>query len=411
MRSARSSPTWRTDRSPAAPPAGRSGSGPRCRSDVLPLEGGRRGRGVDVGGAHLDPVAAGVLHQRVRRVEAHGLGVEQRRAERGRVVQLDPRARVDEVGEGHRVALGEAEVGEGGELVEDLVGHLALDAPLGHALVEPGPQPLHPLAAALRAHGLAQLVGLARGEPGHVDGHLHELLLEQRHAEGLGQRLLEQRVQVGDRLLAVAPTDVGVHRPALDRPGPDERDLDHQVVERAGLEPGQRGHLGPALDLEHADRVGLAQHVVDGLLLGDLGQVEVDAVGLGDEVDRVVQRGEHAQAEQVELHQADRGAVVLVPLQHGAVLHAAPLDRAHLDHRPVAQHHAARVDAEVAGEVLDLQGQVEHRLGDVVAGLARAPWLRRPGPTGRPASTRRPAGRGRSRAPWPCRAPTTWPGR
>ncbi len=88
-----------------------------------------------------------------------------------------------------------------------------------------------------------------------------------------------------------------------------------------------------------------------------------------DEVDGVVQGAEHAQAEQVELDQPDRGAVVLVPLQHGAVLHAGPLDRAHLDHRPVAQHHAARVDAEVAGEVLDLPGQIEHRLGDLVIGL------------------------------------------
>ena len=198
-------------------------------------------------------------------------------------------------------------------------------------------------------------------EAGHVDGHLHQLLLEQGDPQGLGQARLQQRVQVGDRLLAVAPADVGVHRPALDGPGSDEGHLHHQVVEGAGLEAGQRGHLGPALDLEHPDRVGPAQHVVDLVLLGDVGQVDLHAVGVADQVDGVVQGAEHAQAQQVELDQAHRRAVVLVPLQDGAVLHAGPLHRAHLDHRPVAQHHAARVDAQVAGEVLDLAGQLEHR--------------------------------------------------
>ena len=67
-------------------------------------------------------------------------------------------------------------------------------------------------------------------------------------------------------------------RPTLDGAGADEGDLHHQVVEVAGLEPGQGGHLGPALHLEHADGVGLAQHVVDLGLLGDGGQVDLDAV-------------------------------------------------------------------------------------------------------------------------------------
>ncbi len=55
----------------------------------------------------------------------------------------------------------------------------------GHAGEEPVAQAGHPLPGALGAHGLAQLVGLGRGEPGHVDGDLHELLLEQRHPERL----------------------------------------------------------------------------------------------------------------------------------------------------------------------------------------------------------------------------------
>ena len=227
------------------------------------------------------------------------------------------------------------------------------------ALAQFGHAPHRPL----RGHGLAELVCLGRAEAGDVDGHLHELLLEQRHAEGLAQARLEQRMQVGDRLLALATPDVRMHRVALDRPGADERDLDHQVVEAAGAEPGQRRHLGPRLDLEHPDRVGPAQHLVDGVLLGELGQVDVDAVVAAHEVERVVDRGQHAEAQQVELHQAGRRAVVLVPLEHRAVLHAGPLGGAHLDDRSVADDHPARVDAEVAGQVEEAVGQIEHRSG------------------------------------------------
>ena len=42
-----------------------------------------------------------------------------------------------------------------------------------------------------------------------------------------------------------------------------------------GLQPGQRGHLGPALHLEHAHRVGPAEHVVDLVLLRDGGEVDL----------------------------------------------------------------------------------------------------------------------------------------
>ena len=150
-----------------------------------------------------------------------------------------------------------------------------------------------------------------------------------------------------------------MHRAALDRSGADERDLDDEVVERARAQPGQGGHLGPALDLEHADGVGRAQQVVDRGLLGDRGQVDLRALVLTDQVDRQVQHREHPQTEQVELHQPGGRAVVLVPLEHGPVLHAGPLDRAELHQRPVGHDHAAGVDAEVAGEVEHLPGEVE----------------------------------------------------
>ncbi len=216
-------------------------------------------------------------------------------------------------------------------------------------------------------------------------------------------------MQVGDGLLAVAPSDVGMHRPALDRAGTDERHLDDEVVERARPQARQRGHLCAALDLEHADRVGLAQHVVDRVFLRDGGEVDVEPVCIADEIDRrSAARRACPRPSRSNFTRPDRGAVVLVPLQHAAVLHAAPLDRAHLDHRSVADDHAARVDAEMAREMLDLGGQLEHRRRGIVVRVGACGWCASSAsPCDRPASTTRPADRWRSRAPWPCRAPTT----
>ena len=88
---------------------------------------------VDVGAADEHPVPAGVGHQRLRGVEAHRLGVEQRRTERGGVVPLEPGAVVDQRREADGVALGEAEVREGQHPGEDRLRQLAGDAVGRHA--------------------------------------------------------------------------------------------------------------------------------------------------------------------------------------------------------------------------------------------------------------------------------------
>ena len=58
-----------------------------------------------------------------------------------------------------------------------------------------------------------------------------------------------------------------MHHVVLNRAGTDDRNLDHEVIERAPLQPGQLCHLRAGLDLEHADRVRLADHGVGGGIL------------------------------------------------------------------------------------------------------------------------------------------------
>jgi hypothetical protein len=150
--------------------------------------------------------------------------------------------------------------------------------------------------------------------PAATTASLHELFLEQGDSERLGEHVFEVGVRVGDRFLAVAAAQVGVHGVALDRPGTNQRDFDRQVVEAAGLQTGQGGLLGAGFDLNDADGVGFAEHVVHRRVVGrDVVQLQVPAVMGLDELEGVAQRGEHAEAEQVELGEPDRDAVVLVP--------------------------------------------------------------------------------------------------
>jgi hypothetical protein len=118
--------------------------------------------------------------------------------------------------------------------------------------------------------------------------------------------------------------------------------------------------------LEHPDRVGGAEHVVDALLLLRQGREVIgDAVVLGDQLEAVLQRREHAEAEEVELHQTDLRAVVLVPLQNRPAGHPSPLHRTDLDHRTVAHHHAAGVDAQVPRRILQFRGERDYGPGHV----------------------------------------------
>ena len=108
----------------------------------------------------------------------------------------------------------------------------------------------------------AQHVGFARREAGAFDGDAHRLLLEERHAERLAEHLLELGRREMHGLEALAPSQVGMHHVALDRPGPHDRHLDDEVVEGPGLQPRQHRHLRAALDLEGPDacRPGGSSH-------------------------------------------------------------------------------------------------------------------------------------------------------
>ncbi len=315
-------------------------------------------RAVDVGRAHLDAVLAGVAHDLRRGVEAHRLAVQERAGEDRRVVALQPGRDIDQEREARRVALREAVLAEALDLAEAALGEVARVAARHHAVDHLLAEGVDRAAVPEGRHGAAQPVGLGRGEAGGDDGDLHRLLLEQRHAQRLAQHPAQLLRREVDRLLAVAAAQIGVDHVALDRPGADDRHLDDEVVEIARPHARQEGELGAALHLEHADRIGVAQHVVDRRILGRHGgEVQVAAVMAADQLEPLAQAGEHAERQHVDLEDPQRVEVVLVPFDDGAVLHRRVLDRHQLVEPAAGDDEAADMLREVPREADQLPRQ------------------------------------------------------
>ncbi len=292
------------------------------------------------------------------------------------MVALEPGRGVGDQGEAGGVGFGEAVEGEAGDAAHDVVLRDAGDAALGHAVAQPGFDLLHALLGALEAHRAPQFFGFAAVEAGCRHRESQQLFLEERDAEGATQNRFERRMRVLDGFAAGAPVQVGVHHLPDDRAGADDRDFHHQVVEVPGLHARQCRHLRAALDLEGAHRVGALDHGKGGGIIGrEFREVDRDAFVLAREPDGVFERVQHAEAEQVDLDDAEVGAVVLVPLHHAATGHRRGFDRHDFVEAARSDHDAARVLAEMARQAayaIDETEQAAHarRIG-VDAALAQ----------------------------------------
>ncbi len=118
-----------------------------------------------------------------------------------------------------------------------------------------------------------------------------------------------------------------MHHVALDRTGRTIATLDDEVVEGPRLHSRQHRHLRTALDLERAERVCPPDHrEVARILGGDRCEVEVDALMLAQKVEPPTHSRQHAEGEDIHLHELQRVDVVLVPLDDLTISHRSRLD-------------------------------------------------------------------------------------
>ena len=249
-------------------------------------------------------------------------------------------------------------IAETENLAEQPLGEFPFVTAFEHALDEFLAIRLEPALALPGGHGAAQLIGFAAAEAGRHHGQFHDLLLEDRHPQRAFEHLLRFRAGIVDFLLAVAPVEIGMDHVSLDGSGAHDGDLDHQVVVIARAQPRQHAHLGAGFDLEHADGVGPAHHIVD---LGVFRRNAVHAKGPGaigaDQFQTLANRGEHAQGQHIDLQQAEGFEIVLFPLDHGAVRHRGVLDGHEPGERSPADDETAHVLRQMPGKALQGLGQ------------------------------------------------------
>ena len=166
-------------------------------------------------------------------------------------------------------------------------------------------------------------------------------------------------MRVLHRLAALPAVDVRVDHVPLQRARPDDRDLDDDVREVARPHARQRLGLRAALHLEQADRVDLADEVVDRRIVErQRAELQVLAVARVDVRDRVLDERERPQAEQVHLDEAEVLDVALVELHDVAVGHRRALDRHRVHERQRGDEHPAVVDREMPREVGDREREL-----------------------------------------------------
>ena len=192
-----------------------------------------------------------------------------------------------------------------------------------------------------------QFLRFITGKIRHDHGDLEHLFLEERHPKRAAQDRLETRIEIRDPFAAGPAREIRMHHVALDRTGPNDRDLDHDIVKTFWLHPRERGHLGAALDLKNADRVGVLHHLVGRRVIRrDVGQIEGPAA-LAAKLERILHHRHHPEPEQVHFHDAKIFAIVLVPLRHDTPRHRGIFQRHKGTQFPLANDHAARMLAEM----------------------------------------------------------------
>ena len=340
---------------PHAPPALAAVGKLWMRGHPLQTEAVRGG--VHIHREHRDAHAAGLGDHQPPGIHA-GVVLEDPGQERLRMVGLEPGGVVGGHGERGAVGLAEAEGAEGVQGPPDLVDHLQRVAAGQGLAPEEGLHDLLPRTADLPA----ELVGPGQPTPGHHIEHAQHLLVEDGHPMGLGQHRRQVRVGVAGHPPAVALLQEGADHVRLHGARAEQGDVDDQIVElHRGHLPDQLA-LSRRLDLEAAQGVGGADHLVGGRVIqGHLLQVHGLPRGPFDLLQGVGDGGLHPHSEHVQFEHAHGVHVVFVELAHGQP-DSRGLDGSAVQQGGIPQDHSAGVHGDVPGQPVQALGQVHQQV-------------------------------------------------
>ena len=214
-------------------------------------------------------------------------------------------------------------------------------------------------------------VGAGEIDPPEALQDPHHLLLVDHHAVRFLEHLLHHRMGILGRLAAMLDGDVVVDHTPLERPGAVEGVDGDDVAEVIGLHPLEEIADPAALELKDPLRLPAAEKIERRLVVEWEGErIGAMAGGLGDDVDRLGDDGQVAEAEEVHLHQAGALDIPHRPLRDHFLLPRHPLERDILDERSVGDHHRRGMGADIAGQPLDPAGEIDE-LPDLPVRLTR----------------------------------------
>ena len=212
-----------------------------------------------------------------------------------------------------------------------------------------------------RRHRTSQLVGFRRRETGGDNRDLHRLFLKQRHAKGFPQHLLKLFGGIAHLLQALTAAQIGMHHIALNGTRPHDGDLDHKIIKRTWAQARQHRHLRAAFNLEYADGVGATDHVVDARLFGGQArQREALPVMALQQVKPAPQARQHAKRQNVDLENAQRIEIVLVPHNRRAPVHRSGRNRHDFVKPRLRDDKASGVLRQMTRKARDFLGKPHH---------------------------------------------------
>ncbi len=212
----------------------------------------------------------------------------------------------------------------------------------------------------------AHQVGLAGSVAGEFTQDLNDLLLIDYNAVCFGQNRFQRFVLVFYRFIPVHAADE--NRNIVDRPRPIQRNGGDDVLEHGGAHLGEDPAHALGLDLEDAADFAAGEEVEGPAsrfaFEGHVVQLVFDAVALPDQPPGLPHDREGAEAQKVDLEQADglqNGELVLGDgLGDGGL--AAPHEGGVVGEFPVRHDDRGGVDARVPGHPLQLHGGLQQFL-------------------------------------------------
>ncbi len=213
----------------------------------------------------------------------------------------------------------------------------------------------------MKAERAPQFLRFVARKIGHDHGDLEHLLLKQRDAERAAEHRLEPRIEIRDWLPSGAPRQIWMHHVTLNRPWPNDRDFDHDIIKTFRFHAWQRRHLRAALDLKNTDGVRVLHDLESrGVVFRNVGKIERSAAFTA-QFKCVLHDRHHAEPKQIHFHDAKVFAIVLVPLREDAARHGRIFQRHKRAQFILTDDHATRMLTEMTRQSVNRLIQIDER--------------------------------------------------